>query len=165
MTSLWRHSRLTYYDLGPNLLTQGVELLAGEEWQVSKRNSQYFRSYLRKTTGGALCPPPPAGRGLTPWPFKVPRTLKFWFFSEKMSYICSKWWCTLCLIYLTRWPRTEVIKSPIFQTFTARSNFFPGARRSFLSMVKANILGVIEEQMSKGDFIFSRIHRWGLIGT
>ena len=61
MTSLWRHSRLTYYDLGPNFLTQGVELLAGEVWQVSKRNSQYFRSYLRKTTGGALWPPPPSG--------------------------------------------------------------------------------------------------------
>ena len=64
MTSLWRHSRLTYYDLGPNFLTQGVELLAGEVWQVSKRNSQYFRSYLRKTTGGPFGPPPPAGRGL-----------------------------------------------------------------------------------------------------
>ena len=64
MTSLWRHSRLTYYDLGPNFLTQGVELLAGEVWQVSKRNSQYFMSYLRKTTGGALWAPP-AGRGLS----------------------------------------------------------------------------------------------------
>ena len=52
MTSLWRHSRLIYYALGPNFLTQGVELLPGEVWQVSKRNSQYFRSYLRKTTGG-----------------------------------------------------------------------------------------------------------------
>ena len=62
MTSLWRHSRLTYYDLGPNFLTQGVELLAGEVWQVSKRNSQYFRSYLRKTTGrGPFGPPPPSG--------------------------------------------------------------------------------------------------------
>ena len=57
MTSLWRHSRLTYYDLGPNYLTQGVELLAGEVWQVSKRNSQYFRTYLRKTTGGPFAPP------------------------------------------------------------------------------------------------------------
>ena len=37
--------------------------------------------------------------------------------------------------------------------------FYPGARRSLLSMAKADILGVIEEQMSKGDFIFSRIHR------
>ena len=64
MTSFWRHSRLTYYDLGPNFLTQGVELLPGEVWQVSKRNSQYFRSYLRKTTGGLCPPPPPAGRGL-----------------------------------------------------------------------------------------------------
>ena len=63
MTSLWRYSRLTYYDLGPNFLTQGVELLPGEVWQVSKQNSQYFRSYLRKTTGGSLAPP--AGRGLT----------------------------------------------------------------------------------------------------
>ena len=53
------HSRLTYYDLGPNFLTQGVELFPGEVWQVSKRNSQYFRSYLRKTTGGPL--PPPSG--------------------------------------------------------------------------------------------------------
>ena len=44
-------------------LTQGVDLLPGEVWQVSKRNSPYFRSYLRKTTGGPL-PPPPAGRGL-----------------------------------------------------------------------------------------------------
>ena len=35
------------------VLTQGVELLAGEVWQVSKRNSQYFRSYLRKTTGAS----------------------------------------------------------------------------------------------------------------
>ena len=60
MTSLWRHSRLTYYDLGPNFLTQGVELFPGEVWQVSKRNSQYFRSYSRKTTRG-LCPPPPSG--------------------------------------------------------------------------------------------------------
>ena len=43
-----------------------MKLLAGEVWQVSKRNSQYFRSYLRKTTVGGLCPPPlPAGRGLT----------------------------------------------------------------------------------------------------
>ena len=42
-----------------------MELLPGEVWQVSKRYSQYFRSYLRKTTGGALwAPPPPAGRGL-----------------------------------------------------------------------------------------------------
>ena len=58
MTSLWRHSRLTYYDLAPNFLTQGVKLLPGEVWQVSKRNSQYFRSYLRKTTGwGALWAP------------------------------------------------------------------------------------------------------------
>ena len=61
MTSLWRHSRLTYYDLGPNFLTHGVELLPGGVWQVSKRNSQYFRSYLRKTTGGALWAPPPSG--------------------------------------------------------------------------------------------------------
>ena len=61
MTSLWRHSRLTYYDLGPNVLTQGVELLAGEVWQVSKRNSQYFRSYLRKTTEGGPFGPPPSG--------------------------------------------------------------------------------------------------------
>ena len=36
----------------PNFLTQGVALLPGEVWQVSKRNSRYFRSYLRKTTGG-----------------------------------------------------------------------------------------------------------------
>ena len=49
---------MTYYDLGPKFLTQGVELLPGEVWQVSKRNFQYFRSYLRKTTGGAL---PPSG--------------------------------------------------------------------------------------------------------
>ena len=42
-----------------------MELLAGEVWQVSKRNSQYFRSYLRKTTGGPFGPPPPAGRGLS----------------------------------------------------------------------------------------------------
>ena len=62
MTSLWRHSRLTCYDLGPNLLTQGVELLAGEVWQVSKRNSQYFRSYLRKTTGGGAFGPPSGAR-------------------------------------------------------------------------------------------------------
>ena len=62
MTSLWRHSRLTYYDLGPNILTQGVELLPGEVWQISKRNSQYFRSYLRKTTGGPLAPPPSGAR-------------------------------------------------------------------------------------------------------
>lgn len=62
MTSLWRHSRLTYYDLGPNFLTQGVELLPGEVWQVSKRNSQYFRSYLRKTTGGPFGPPPSGAR-------------------------------------------------------------------------------------------------------
>ena len=58
MTSLWRHSRLTYYELGPNFLTQGMELLPREVWQVSKRNSQYFRSYLWKTT---------AGRRLTLW--------------------------------------------------------------------------------------------------
>ena len=57
MTSLWRHSRLNYYDLGPNFLTQCVELLPGEVWQVSKQNSQYFRSYLRKTTGGPFGPP------------------------------------------------------------------------------------------------------------
>ena len=62
MTSLWRQSRLTYYDLGPNISTQGVEVLPGEVWQVSKRNSQYFRSYLRKTTRGALCPPPSGAR-------------------------------------------------------------------------------------------------------
>ena len=61
MTSLWRHSRLTYYDLGLNFLTQGVELLAGEVWQVSKRNSQYFRSYLRKNTGGPFGPHPQRG--------------------------------------------------------------------------------------------------------
>ena len=64
MTSLWRHSRLTYYDLGPIFLTQGVELFPGEVWLVSKRNSQYFRSYLRKTTREGLWAPP-AGRGLT----------------------------------------------------------------------------------------------------
>ena len=62
MTSLWRHSRLTYYDLGPNFLTQDVELLSGEVLQVSKRNSQYFGSYLRKTTGGPLPPPPSEAR-------------------------------------------------------------------------------------------------------
>ena len=38
-------------------LTQGVELLPGEVWQVSKLNSQYFRSYLRKTTRGPFGPP------------------------------------------------------------------------------------------------------------
>ena len=76
MTSLWRHSRLTYYDLGPNFLTQGVELLPGEVWQVSKRNSQYFRSYLRKNHRGALWPPPPAGRGLTrAWPGSQPNAI------------------------------------------------------------------------------------------
>ena len=57
MTSLWRHSRLTYYDLGLNFLTQVVKLLPGEVWQVSKRNSQYFRSYLRKNHSGGLLPP------------------------------------------------------------------------------------------------------------
>ena len=41
-----------------------MELLPGEVWKVSKRNTQYFRSYLRKTTGGPFAPPPPAGRGL-----------------------------------------------------------------------------------------------------
>ena len=40
-----------------------MELLAGEVWQVSKRNSQYFRSYLRKTTG----PPPPSGARVNIW--------------------------------------------------------------------------------------------------
>ena len=39
-----------------------MELLPGEVWQVSKRNSQYFRSYLRKTTGGALWAPPSGAR-------------------------------------------------------------------------------------------------------
>ena len=62
MTSLWRHSWLTYYDLGPNFLTQGMELLPGEVWQVSKRNSQHVRSYLRKTTGGPFAPPPSGAR-------------------------------------------------------------------------------------------------------
>ena len=62
MTSLWRHSQLTYYDLGPNFLTQGVALLAGEVSKVSKQNSQYFRSYLRKTTGGPFAPPPSGAR-------------------------------------------------------------------------------------------------------
>ena len=52
------------HPIGPNFLTQGVELLPGEVWQVSKQNSQHFRSYLRKTTGGPLGPLPPAGRGL-----------------------------------------------------------------------------------------------------
>ena len=41
-----------------------MELLDGEVWQVSKRNSQYFRSYLRKTTGrwGPFAPPPSGAR-------------------------------------------------------------------------------------------------------
>ena len=67
MTSLWRHSRLTYYDLDLIFLAQGVELLPGEVWQVSKRNSQYFRSYLRKITGG-LPPPPPSGAEVKVYP-------------------------------------------------------------------------------------------------
>ena len=64
MTSLWRHSRLTYYDLGPNFLTQGVELLAGEIWQVSKRNSQYLLQELfaKNHRGGPLAPPPSGAR-------------------------------------------------------------------------------------------------------
>ena len=61
MTSLWRHSRLTYYDLGLNFFTQGVELLPGEVWQVSKWNSQHFRSYLRKNHRVGPLPPPPSG--------------------------------------------------------------------------------------------------------
>ena len=64
MTSLWRHSRLTYYDLGPNFLTQGVELLAGEVWQVSKELQELFAKNHRV---GPFGPPPPAGRGLTDW--------------------------------------------------------------------------------------------------
>ena len=62
----WRHSDVTHgwpvttWDL--ILFTQGVELLPGVVWQVSKRNSQYFRSYLRKTTGGALWAPPSGAR-------------------------------------------------------------------------------------------------------
>ena len=88
MTSLWRHSRLTYYDLGPNFLTQGVELLPGEVWQVSKRNSQYFRSYSRKTTGGGPFGPPPSGArvnmgpmgGSDVIPFKD-KALQFWSIS------------------------------------------------------------------------------------
>ena len=48
---------MVYYDLGPNFLTPGVELLPGEVRQLSKRNSQYFRSYLRKTTEGLFGPP------------------------------------------------------------------------------------------------------------
>ena len=48
--------------LGPNYLTQGVELLPGEVWQVSKQNFQYLRSYLRKPQGDPLGPP--VGRGL-----------------------------------------------------------------------------------------------------
>ena len=43
-------------------LTQGVKLLPGEVWQVSKRYSQYYRSYLRKTTGGPFAPPPSGAR-------------------------------------------------------------------------------------------------------
>ena len=78
MTSLWRHSRLTYYDLGPNFLTQGVELLAGEVWQVSKRNSQYFRSYLRKTTGGGPLGPPPSGARVKPTNYHELPTGKLW---------------------------------------------------------------------------------------
>ena len=49
-----------------------MELLPGEVWQVSKRNSQYFRSYLRKTTGGGPLGPPPAGRGLKAGPMTIP---------------------------------------------------------------------------------------------
>ena len=37
-------------------------MLPGEVWQVSKRNSEYFRSYLRKTTGGPFGPPPSGAR-------------------------------------------------------------------------------------------------------
>ena len=57
MTSLWRHSRLTYYDLGPIFLTQGVELFPGEVWEVWKRNSPVLQKLFAKNHRGALGPP------------------------------------------------------------------------------------------------------------
>ena len=54
MTSLWRHSRLTYYDLGPNFLTQGVELLPGEAWQVFKAKFLVLQELFAKNHRGAL---------------------------------------------------------------------------------------------------------------
>ena len=52
-------------------------------WQVSKRNSQYFRSYLRKTTGVPLWPlPRRAGSYVT---YKYIATI--WFFDKRR---CSR---------------------------------------------------------------------------
>ena len=94
MTSLVRHSRLTYYDLGSNCLTQGVELLPEEVWQVSKRNSQYFRSHSRKKHMGAFAPPPPpVGRGLMQHFVKRSEILYlsilYLFHVSSLGYICS----------------------------------------------------------------------------
>ena len=95
--SLWRHSWLTYYDLGPNVFTQYVELLPGEVWQVSKRNTQYFRSYLRKTTGGPLAPPPQAGWGISQ-PFLKISTWNFVHIFMRdcpltyVTFFCWKFW-------------------------------------------------------------------------
>ena len=65
MTSLWRHSRLTYYDLGPIFLHK--------VWNCCPEGYGKFQSEI-SSTSGAICekpqgalwapPPPPAGRGL-----------------------------------------------------------------------------------------------------
>ena len=107
MTSLWRHSRLNYYDLGPNFLTQGVELLPGEVWQVSKGNSQCFRSYLRKTTA----PPPPSGARVNSLP--NPESFKYcsqplwpWrdcIFLSEVGSLGLTWWPGLW------WPEPKIL--------------------------------------------------------
>ena len=53
MTSLWRHSRLTYYDLGPNFLTQGVGIVGRERYGKFQREIP--------STSGAICEKPQGG--------------------------------------------------------------------------------------------------------
>ena len=71
MTSLWRHSRLTYYDLGADFFYTRCRI-------VGRRGMASFKAkfpvpqelFAKNHRGGPFGPSPPAGRGLTvvrPW--------------------------------------------------------------------------------------------------
>ena len=65
MTSLWRHSRLMFCNLGADFFTQYVELMIKEMWWVRGRYLYLLGSYSRKRWVEAVSAHQRGGRPLT----------------------------------------------------------------------------------------------------
>ena len=57
MTSFWRHSRLTYYDLGPNFFNTMCGIVARTGMASFKTKFPVLQELFAKNHRGPLCPP------------------------------------------------------------------------------------------------------------